>query len=216
MPSANSTPQGIGRLWWPARTHRVGGTAHTPDSLLELLPSALQSSDQSRSPVWFRLRRQLCDEHVEPEVTPLPEPQHAPTVLGVTLFDETTTLSGSVVATSFDGMHLGCWTNPAVPARATSQSTRSTTTRPRAKGLVTDAIASMVLSGPPGGHPCRLSAQPDLRGRSGHGGRAGGRLPPAADAQSSRLPSTGAYIPTIHDSQAAEAPVQAAIDWKSR
>jgi hypothetical protein len=83
----------------------------------------------------------------------------------VTCFDDRTTLSGTVLATSFDGIHLRVQDQTSNPGTE-DLSVHSFTEDPTSGegGVVTGAVASIVLSLTAGAHPRGLPAQAVVRG----------------------------------------------------
>ena len=151
--------------------------------------------------------------------TPTPDPQHAPAVLDVTCFDDHTTLSGSVVATSFDGIHLRVQDQTSTPGTE-DLSVHAFIDDPTSGegGVVSGAVASIVLSLPPG----RIHVVCQHSRTSGDEPVSVTVVDPAGNYRSQPnlaalgCHPTGSYYPTIHDGKTPEAAVQAAIDWEEQ
>jgi hypothetical protein len=150
--------------------------------------------------------------------TPTPDPQHAPAVLDVTCFDDRTTLSSSLLVTSFDGIHLRVHDQTSTPGTE-GLSVHAFIDDPTSGegSVVTGAVASIVLSLPPGRiHVvCQHSRKGDEPVPVTVVDPAGNYRPQPSLAALGCHP-TGSYYPTIHDGKTPEAAVQAAIGWEDQ
>jgi hypothetical protein len=137
----------------------------------------------------------------------MPDPQHAPAVLDVMCFDDRTTLSDSVVATSFDGIHLRVQDQTSTPG-TDDLSVHAFIDDPTSGegGVVTGAVASIVLSLPPG-HihvVCQHSRTSKDEPVSVTVVDPAGNYRPQPSLAALGCHPTGSYYPTIHDGKTAE------------